>query len=234
MKLKGIYVLLSMAISIGLVLVSDIPLNAMLGTHPLQSELMVVHDHVQSIQSDQAEGVSQAGGWSEQELKWMEWGVFGLFALCLLAGLLWLGLGLFKKILKKRKGQGDGDELETESEDGHGGGNPAWLELVLGFIPKFVFVCCGVLFLASGVLYVQEGKNGQKQLQSVVDDIILRQKQNRPQTLEGEVRERVFLEVHRRDGDRIQRGYLMGILGTLVLLGGLAVRMLRPPKVSLP
>ena len=196
-------VFLSFVFSVGLIVVSDQPLNSMLGEHPLQSELVFIEGQVQTVKSERAlmgreQRAPEDEGMSEEESQFM----LMMFGFLMVSGLLGLGgWQVWQGVILGRS-----SEKAFLSRNGVG----------LGVVSGMMLVGCFLLSL--GAVYAMEGHRGLKEISIKVDEVTLRKKQRTLLTPSEKNRDRLIMDIHQRDKDRGTKGLFLGGLGLLILL----------------
>ena len=202
-KINSVTVLLSFVFSVGLIVVSDQPLNSMLGEHPLQSELVFIEGQVQTVKSERAlmgqENVKPVEkGMSEEESRFLLM-VIGFLMVSGLLGVggsqIWNGVQLSRS-----------DKNEPVKRNGVG----------LGVVPGLMLAGCFLLGL--GGIYAMEGRQGLKDISVKVDEVTIRKKQRTLLSPSEKSRDNLIMDVHQRDKDRGVKGLFLILFGVLILL----------------
>jgi hypothetical protein len=185
-----------------LIVVSDIPLNGMLGEHPLQSELSFVEGHVKEVKKSQVQGGMKVAPPKEdhggEEVMYLGIFVVSLLMIFLLSLGAWQLYGGFQRLKNPTK-------IKTP---------PSPLMGVVNMM-----ICCGLFFMTAGGIYVMEGRAGAHELKNSVAELKLKQKQNFNQTKEQEVKARIIMQVYQDDLGRQDKGFLFMLFGVASLLG---------------
>ena len=202
MKINTAFLVLSFFAAIALIVVSDIPLQGMLGEHPLQSELSFVEGHVKEVQKNQAPGQPKkevSKNSAQDELLYIEILVVSLL-LIFLSVLGGWQLYLGRKNLKS-------SEIAPPKSN------------LLGLTN--MMICCGVFFIASGSIYILEGRAGATEIQKPWAEAQLRKKQNLLSNQEQINRTKLLNQVYQKDQDRQNKGLIFVVFGVLALLAAI-------------
>ena len=203
MKINTAFLVLSFFAAIALIVVSDIPLQGMLGEHPLQSELSFVEGHVKEIEKNQnlpgkpKEELKKNS--TQDELLYIEILVVSLLLIFLSVLGIWQ-LYLGRKSLKNSEIKSNNSKL-------------------LGLTN--MMICCGVFFIASGSIYILEGRAGAAEIQKPWDEAQLRKKQNLLSNQENVNRTKLLNQVYQNDKDRQNKGLIFVVFGMLSLLAAI-------------
>jgi hypothetical protein len=195
-------VFLSFVFSVGLIVMSDQPLNKMLGEHPLQSELVFIEGQVKTVKSERAlmeqdiEPVEK--GMSEEETQFL----LMMLSFLMISGLL--GMGGWQVWY--------GVQLNRSKEENDPKPNRIGLGVVVGLMLS------GCFLMALGVVYSVESHQGLKGISEKVEEVTLRKKQRRLLTPSEKNRDGLIMDVYQRDKDRGTKGLFLISFGVLVLL----------------
>jgi p-aminobenzoyl-glutamate transporter AbgT len=194
--MNNLTVVLSFLISMGLVFISDLPLNGMLGMHPLQSELTFVESHVDKVQKEQkgVEVQEVPKGLSELEAMVLT----GLCLFILLSAVI--GFLVWQLRCSRRC------KAEPEREHAPKYSGVAWM--------------MGAFFLICGVVYSVEGSKNLEEHEDLRAEFLLKRKQGRIFTKLETRQEEVLMYVNRLDENRQTLGFTMLAFGFLVCSGG--------------
>lgn len=196
MKLSSFSVTFIAFVSITLVVMSDIPLNDMLGEHPLQSELSFVEDHVKKTNQQKKVGANPSKEHNTND---------PLLSAVILLTLLLIGLTLFayhqRSLARAFRIKAKGDERINLS-------NVIW--------------GLAAFFLVTASYYFIQSQQQFKELAPFVKEMLIREKQGGPSKQhekdQKELVAHLSSETHRRNGlAKIIAG--LGLLASLSALG---------------
>jgi hypothetical protein len=206
MKLNGLFIILSFVVSVGLVILSDLPLNDMLGEHPLQSELVFVEGHVEAAKAERLNRndpqlATQKKGLSEEEFNQLLTTLGAIGAILLLSLVVW---NIYRGVSWSRaKSENDFSKLSAS-------------------LNRYSFVggmFMGAFFLMTlGGIYYSEGHRGLKSISHDVEKVILNKKQNTLISPQGKKKNDLLMKIHQMDKDRKLKGLFLLSFGILVLI----------------
>lgn len=195
-------IIVLMVSSIGLIVISDLPLQSKLGEHPLQSELVFVEGHVQTAKIERQERARMQEQQDKAKEKEQSQFIFAVVGCSVLLGLLVIGALQVIKGLKLKK------QVEAPiHKDG---------DMSYGIIGAMGLV--GVFLLILGGVYFSESHRGVKQMYVHVQDVTLKKKQKWVRSPKERERDRLVMDIYQRDRDRGSKGFLIGAFGLLICM----------------
>jgi hypothetical protein len=198
MKLSSLSITIIAFVSVTLVVMSDMPLNDMLGEHPLQSELSFVEGHVKKAEQQKNNETKKP-----KEKNKSDW----VFLSAILMTLLFLALGflIYQQLSMARKYRS-----QNKSDHHLRFSNMAW--------------GLGAFFFVTASYYFIQAQHQSKELAPFVEEMLIKKKQGgRPG--QHELEENELVQYLSRETQR--RNHLAKIMATLGLLTSLTAFGLR-------
>ena len=188
-------------ISVVLIYLSDVPLNNMLGEHPLQSELSMVEGHVQEVRREQMlkeQGLDpdKGRGFSQEELQILYMSLYAVVVLLMSFALFWFFYRGFKVKSK--------DDLSV----------PVRLGLC-----HYLFVY-GAFFVLSGLFYYQQAHGHVKENHKAHQKLVQLKKRGVHRNKKQEEIDKRLLFIVENDERRRDKGLFLAVMGVMIIGSG--------------
>lgn len=189
--------------SVVVIYLCDVPLNDMLGEHPLQSELSLVEGHVQQVRREQLlreQGIDakDTRGLTQEELQVLYMSLYAVIVLLISFALFWFFYRGFKAKSKH--------EIHV----------PVRLGLA-----HYLFVY-GAFFVLSGLYYYQQAHSNVKENQKAHEQLIQMRKRGAQRNEQQRERDERLLFIVENDEIRRDKGLFLAVLGVLIIGSGAA------------